>query len=220
MERLAQEFGIDLIPESIYIRGNNTYANEWMLQSVAAIFHRRSGNKIMRVDEFQEFIKREFKPSAWEMTHNRPMTSKEKELTDKCHESSKKLSEVQRVFANISKCSSKYQGLEAYMMYRLGQLADGGDSFHAYLVEPDNCETFGVQKGALPTDPEIIATLFTSLMDLSAKNLNHPKHYFDYQYVSRLNQEVGLRFERGQGLQKFCGALINTQPVAARNDNQ
>lgn len=78
----------------------------------------------MTVNEFQAFAKQELTPDRFERMQGRPMSSQDKDMAQKIAAVSKTLTDVQGIFSKIGAQSTKYFGLEAYIIWRLAQLAD------------------------------------------------------------------------------------------------
>lgn len=77
---------------------------------------------------------------------------------------------MQRVFKNIAHVSEKYIGCESYVVRRMQDLSINPDRFHHFEIEMSYEEASNT---ALPSDPEIIASVFTGFQDLNLMNTKH-----------------------------------------------
>ena len=162
-----------------------------MIDAIKEIFpygdkHGRS----MTVNEFQDFVSSELPQPVFERRHGRQMTKEEKQNSIMAIDQVRMLRDIQNIFSNILSASEKYQNVQSYVIYRLAQLTDQPNEYHHYLVDIENVKRFDSMETALPSDPEILATMLTALMDQCAASLQHPRHYMDYGCKERIKSII------------------------------
>ena len=234
LERLTEvsvNYGITLSPEEIYLGRDGFVNRDIMLDSVLQVFQtggRDQRNKVMTVDQFISFVSSELNYKNFARIQSRPMTPQEKQLADEAHSACRHHADLQSVFSNIQRASMKYTGLEAYVIWRLAQLIDNPRSYEHAIILPENQLKFVTNSGLdndgkicniLPSDSEIVAAVFTGLMDLSSLCLQHPRHLYDYSYSSKLKHVIPEKMP-DRNVKKYVAALINTQPVHALSSQQ
>lgn len=223
MVQIAEQFGITLMPEDFYCGPDKQINRDIMIDAVQRVFHMpNQRNKMMSVDQFMEFVRREISIQNWSRLAHRSMTPQDKELVTEANAAVKHHLDLQSVFMNIHRGSIKYTGLEAYVIYRLAQLVDDPASYEHCFILPQNQAKFvsnagldGSNSNLLPSDSEIVAAIFTGLMDLSADALQHPRHLYSHEHGSKLKYLIPNTVP-DKNLKKYVAALINTQPVHAQ----
>lgn len=212
---IAEKYKITLTPEVIYLDNRGRLDPRRIVDAVEEVFpYGDKHGHSMNVNEFIVFVQTHLPQSVFERQRGRPMQSHEKDLSLKALDAVRTMRDIQNMFSNIMSASEKYRNIEAYVIWRLAQLCDDPREYHHYLINEENVRRFDSQETALPSDPEILATLLTALMDQAAASIQHPRHYMDYSCLSRLKSVIGNSMTKKDQIRKFVGGLINTQPVA------
>ena len=89
-------------------------------------------------------------------------------MSAKAIEAVRTLKDIQSIFSNILSASEKYKDVQAYVIWRLAQLADNPDLYHHYIIDEANILRFKTREAALPSDSQILACVLTALMDQCA----------------------------------------------------
>lgn len=104
------------------------------------------------------------------------MTQSEKDCAREAKIAARTLVEVQNVIKSIIRQSKKYIRSDAYVIWRMAQILSDINDFSAFHIKKENELRF-THGGSLPTDSEIVAAIFSGILEEAQKEY---LHIYDY----------------------------------------